>query len=149
MATPDSAATAKFLFSAFMSFATNRHPPTHTSLQHLQRKLNASATAVHSDDGSGLHCNLALTVTPPQYLQIAGATNLFPKPVAPPSMTDSLIAAAATTAQITRIEQEHRVQICIFHRYHKNDKALACSVMEITPYTYCKIQELCQLEIIN
>jgi hypothetical protein len=115
MASADaSAVTASFPFATLTPFATERQQLTHASLLLLLRELNANAMSVHSKSDGGLHGHHTLTVTLAQYLVMAGATNAFPAPVAPPPTADALIPANATSVIISRIEREHKGQVCVF-----------------------------------
>jgi hypothetical protein len=124
--------TANFPFPVLTPFATDHQPPTHTTILLLQRELNSNAMSVHSNDGGGLHGHLTLTVTPQRYLNIAGAANAFPVPVAPVP----LINPAGTQIQVAEAIRQHAEQVRVFTRYHDTDKALVRAIIAATPSTY-------------
>jgi hypothetical protein len=143
MATSTIGVTANFPFPALTPFATDRQPPSHTSILLLQRELNSNAMSVHSNDGGGLHGHLTLTVTPQRYAVIAGAANLFPVPVAPPTVP--VINPAGTQVQISEAVQQHTEQVRAFNRYHDTDKALVRAIIAATPTKY--IETLADAEL--
>jgi hypothetical protein len=134
MATSTTAVTANFPFPSLTPFATDRQPPTHSSLLLLQKELNANAMSVHSPRGGGLHGHLTLTVTGARYAIITNAAPPFVVPPAPPA--DPVIPAAATAAQISEAVRQHHEQQRTFQQYHDTDKALVRLILAAGPDTY-------------
>jgi hypothetical protein len=128
---PTSSVAATFPFPTLTKFATTFQPPTHATLQVLQRELNANAMSVHSNDGGGLHGHLTLTITPVRYLAVTGA--VFPIPGAPPAVP---VVPANPAAAVAAAIQAHQEQVRIFQRYHDTDRALLRQIIEATPATY-------------
>jgi hypothetical protein len=134
MAASTMSATANFPFPVLTPIATDNTPPTHATLQVLQRQLNANAMAVHSHHGGGLHGHLALVVSPARYAILTNNAAPFPPPAAPPA--DAIIPAGATAAQIAEAVRTHAEDIRVFRCFHDTDKALVRAIMAATPTTY-------------
>jgi hypothetical protein len=132
MAQPITPVAANFPFPVLTPFASDLQPPTHATLQVLQRELNANAMSVHSNNGGGRHGHLTLTVTPERYNDITQAA--FPVPIAPPA--NMPMPNPATSVAISEAVRRHTEQIRVFQRYHDTDKALVRSIIVATPNTY-------------
>lgn len=132
MAAIDTNISVNFPTPELTPIATNTTPPTYTSLQVLQKELNANAASVHSNAGGGIHGHLALTMTPAEYLVIAGEA--FLAPVAPP--VNPVFAAGAAGPVITEANRQHLENIRIFQRYHNVDKALLRQIIAACPPSY-------------
>jgi hypothetical protein len=134
MTTSTTTITANFPFPHLTPIATDNTPPTHSTLQLLQRQLNANAISVHSNHGGGLHGHLTLVVSPIRYTQLTGNAPAFPPPAAPP--VDAPVPAGATAAQIAEAVRTHAEDIRVFRIYHDTDKALVRAIMAATPTTH-------------
>jgi hypothetical protein len=132
MSTTDSNITVNFPTPELTPIASDTTPPTYTTLQVLQKELNANAASVHSNAGGGLHGHLALTMTPAEYLVIAGEA--FQAPAAPP--VNPVFAAGAAGPIITEANRQHLENIHIFQRYHNVDKALVRLIIAACPPSY-------------
>lgn len=124
--------TANFPHPVLTPFASDLQPPTHASLQTLQRELNANAMSVHSYQGGGLHGHLTLTMQPAAYLAISNVA--FPAPAVPP-LTPT-IPAGAVQALIGEVVRQHTEDVRAFRLYHDTDKALVRAILAATPGTY-------------
>jgi hypothetical protein len=130
---PPSAVTANFPQPVLTPFATEFQPPTHSSLQVLQRELNANAMSVHSNEGGGTFGHLTLTISVADYAAIIGMIP-FPPPPAPPAAP--VYAVGATDTAIGEAVRLYQEQLRCFQRYHDTDKALVRLIIQATPATY-------------
>jgi hypothetical protein len=139
MAQTTTTVTATFPFPELTKFASELQPPTHATLQVLQRELNSNAMSVHSNFGGGRHGHLTLTIPAPRYLAITN--DAFPPPVAPPV---NPVIPAAPTAAINEALRQHQEHVRTFRQYHDTDKALVRCILAATPSTY--VDALCDVD---
>jgi hypothetical protein len=108
------------------------------SLTILQRELNANASSVHSDRGTGTHGHLILACRPAVFAATlpAGVDFLVPTNPGPPPATVAMPQATRTIALA-----EHKYNSEQFHIYSFVDNALRQQIIKAVPETYIKALE--------
>ena len=130
----EAAFLANFPAPSLTPIVTLSSQPTYLTIENAQHELNANAISVHSYEGGGLNTShLALTVTPGQYLEIAGVP--FVPPIAPP-LEPTFANEAPTGAQITEANRLLLARQKTFRLYHDMDKTLVRLIIAATPAIY-------------
>jgi hypothetical protein len=125
-------ATATFPIQTLSLVAEGNAEPTYHTIKQVQRELNSNAASVYSTEGGGDNGHLTLTITPAEYLIIAGVQ--YNAPAAPPAQP--IVPVGGTAAQITEAIRLHTEQCRVFKLYNDTDKALVKQLIAATPLTY-------------
>jgi hypothetical protein len=105
------------------------------SLTVLQRELNANASSIHSQRGSGTHGHLVLVCRPTVFAVISPTAFIPPTNPGPPPAPG--LAAAARTVQLA----EHKAQLDEFNLYTFVDSALRQQLIKAVPSIHIKALE--------
>jgi hypothetical protein len=111
--------------------------PTSATIKLLTRELYANARSVHSTHGGGNNGYLALCMTAASYLARAGQAFDIPNhPGAQP-----VHAAAATSAQITAVNQQYDQDLKDFTTYNAINESLRTQLLETVNPTFYDVLE--------
>jgi hypothetical protein len=130
MPSPETIAT-NFPIQILPLVASGTEQPTYNSILEVRTALNSNATTIPSD--TGIHGHLALVLTAPEYLAVAGVAYL--PPVHPGPVTH---APLATAAQIIETNRLHKSATNTFQTYHAVDHALRKLLIAATPEVYIR-----------
>ena len=128
MPSPETIAT-NFPIQILPLVASGTEQPTYNSILEVRTALNSNATTIPSD--TGIHGHLALVLTAPEYLAVAGVAYL--PPVHPGPVVHALLATAAQIIEITRL---HKSATNTFQIYHTADHALHKLLIAAIPEVY-------------
>eukprot|EP00978_Attheya_sp_CCMP212_P008007 scaffold18656_cov82-Attheya_sp.AAC.1 len=127
MTSPESVAT-NFPIQILPLVASGTDQPTYNSILEVRTALNSNAPTIPSAEGGGIHRHLALVLTAPEYLVVAGVA--FIPPVHPGPVAH---APLATAAQIIETNRLHKSATNVFTIYHAVDHALRKLLIAATP----------------
>jgi hypothetical protein len=124
-------APMNFIHPQLTPVATKDEEPSYSSIRIARTQLHDNAAAVFSPHGGGIHGHLALTMTPTEYLAVAGVAF-----VAPVNPTSAPVLDSKSKIQTSENVRLHELAKREFRQYHDVDKALRKQLIEATPATY-------------